>query len=340
MKTKFIFPYYLKKEEYKYWNLYSDDFLNYFFVKNLDYDKIVYFHPEEPNKLINDHNFYNNLSNLLSHNNVELEIWLGNYEKRDERIINWPYFLTNFSYYFYQLCHIKHNYMNFDRGYVFLNRRSRLHRAIMIDKIYEYNLQNFGYISWHNIGFDSYGSFNLYKFNYFNNEIKQFDNLYSNDFENQENGFCINFNEYFKGLVNLVAETNCDIKDISEKTWFTILHNKPFLILGSKGINHTLVDLGFELYDEIFDYSFDFEENLEIKTTMIAENLIKLKYLDLNRVYEKLYPKINYNRNVLINIIKNQKLVPNKFYEYLETSSDEDKYYLNLYKTKIDCCYE
>ena len=44
---------------------------------------------------------------------------------------------------------------------------------------------------------------------------------------------------------------------ITEKTWKPIVFKKPFLVWGGKGIHTKLKELGFELYEELFDYSFD-----------------------------------------------------------------------------------
>lgn len=337
MKTKFIFPYYLPSNEHQYWKLYSQEFLDHFFIKNLNYDKIVFFHPEEPDKIIYDKEFFSNLKETLNKHSVELELWIGNYEtKLDSCVINWPSIWIYYSYFFYQSCHLKVIPNKFDKGYVFLNRRSRLHRSLMIDKLYQCNLQDFGHISWHGINKDSFGTLNNYQFKFFNNSIKTFDDLVSTKEENTRFGFCINFQEYFSGFVNLISESEYQIKDISEKTWFSILHRKPFMILGVKGVHRILEDMGFELYNEIFDYSFDFEDDLNTRIDMIAANLQKLQHIDLDQTYQKILPKIEYNRNVLMNIIKNKLLIPEKFYQYLSTETGSNKYYLNLYNEKIN----
>lgn len=44
----------------------------------------------------------------------------------------------------------------------------------------------------------------------------------------------------------------------SEKTFRPILHFQPFVIWGQKGSNHYLKELGYRLYDDWFDLSFDF----------------------------------------------------------------------------------
>jgi hypothetical protein len=47
----------------------------------------------------------------------------------------------------------------------------------------------------------------------------------------------------------------------SEKTYKPILHLQPFLIWGQRGCNRYLEDMGYKLYTDWFDYSFDDEPN-------------------------------------------------------------------------------
>jgi len=48
---------------------------------------------------------------------------------------------------------------------------------------------------------------------------------------------------------------------ITEKTFKYLLFNRPIIIWGQPGVNHYLKDLGFKLYDNYFDLSFDFIKN-------------------------------------------------------------------------------
>jgi hypothetical protein len=63
--------------------------------------------------------------------------------------------------------------------------------------------------------------------------------------------------EYYQTNCDLVLESTIDTLFITEKTWKPIVFKKPFLVWGSQGLHAKLKDLGFELYDELFDYSFD-----------------------------------------------------------------------------------
>ena len=63
--------------------------------------------------------------------------------------------------------------------------------------------------------------------------------------------------EYYQSNCDLVLESTIESLFITEKTWKPIVFQKPFLVWGGQGIHAKLKDLGFELYDELFDYSFD-----------------------------------------------------------------------------------
>jgi len=63
--------------------------------------------------------------------------------------------------------------------------------------------------------------------------------------------------EYYQTNCDLVLEATIDTLFITEKTWKPIVFKKPFLVYGGKGIHTKLKELGFELYEELFDYSFD-----------------------------------------------------------------------------------
>jgi len=56
----------------------------------------------------------------------------------------------------------------------------------------------------------------------------------------------------------LVNDQNSTSLFYSEKTFRPILHFQPFVIFGQKEANHRLKDLGYKLYDDWFDLSFDF----------------------------------------------------------------------------------
>jgi len=60
-----------------------------------------------------------------------------------------------------------------------------------------------------------------------------------------------------KAWLEIVSESCVNSLFLTEKTVKPLVNLKPFVIQGARGQHQALADLGFELYDEIFDYSFD-----------------------------------------------------------------------------------
>jgi len=86
---------------------------------------------------------------------------------------------------------------------------------------------------------------------------------------------------------------------MTEKTWKPIVYKRPFLLLGVPEINQTLKDLNFELYDEIFDYSFDNEPDDLKRLHMFWEQIDRYINLDpkiFNDKLKVLDEKLEHNR--------------------------------------------
>ena len=83
--------------------------------------------------------------------------------------------------------------------------------------------------------------------------------------------------EYLQSNIDLVLEADIDTLFITEKTWKPIVFKKPFIIYGGKGIHSKLEELGFKLHIELFDYSFDNEDN---RLDLICEQVNK--YIDMH----------------------------------------------------------
>jgi len=59
----------------------------------------------------------------------------------------------------------------------------------------------------------------------------------------------------------------------SEKTFKPIFEFQPFVIWGQPGANHKLKDFGYEIYDDWFDLSFDWEEDDITRCQMLVESV-------------------------------------------------------------------
>ena len=75
-------------------------------------------------------------------------------------------------------------------------------------------------------------------------------------------------------------------------------------MVGATNINHKLQDLGFKLYDEIFDYSFDLEENNLKRLKMFwiqIERYLNFDVREFEKELEKINDKLIHNRKSFMN---------------------------------------
>ena len=110
--------------------------------------------------------------------------------------------------------------------------------------------------------------------------------------------------EWLESEIDLVCETHQIRRwHFSEKTCKPLGFCKPFLVIGCVGWHKIFEKLGFKLYDELFDYSFDEIESfryrheaiiIQIKSILeMDENILKKKLLDIE-------DKIYYNKRLLL----------------------------------------
>jgi hypothetical protein len=141
--------------------------------------------------------------------------------------------------------------------------------------------------------------------------------LLSDDFVTKLDSFLIP-TEYNQSLFHVVTEATHKSNFITEKTMIPTLLKKPYIVLGKEGFNSKLVELGFQLYDEVFDYSFDSESDIFKRTEMFVNNvnkISKMDYLDLKSMYHTLLPKIIHNYNRAIEISKDHSYIPDTIKE-------------------------
>jgi hypothetical protein len=84
---------------------------------------------------------------------------------------------------------------------------------------------------------------------------------------------------YCRGVIDIVTESRIDKDEfyLSEKTNKPLLAHKPFLVVGAPGYHKWLKEeRQIELYDELFDYSFDDEPDYIKRVDGIVDNLERL----------------------------------------------------------------
>ena len=172
--------------------------------------------------------------------------------------------------------------------FISLNNKGHVHRCMLIDHLARHNLLDKGIVTHHN-----FMTTHNYPFKYYDGSIRTIDD----DFATKLDSFLLP-EQFHDSFLHVVGEATTSVNIISEKTLIPILLKKPFISLGKEGFNKCLTDLGFELYTELFDYSFDNETDTESRASMVADNVNSIVGKDYNKLYELIKHKIlhNYNR--------------------------------------------
>jgi len=282
---------------------------------------------------------YNYFLNNVDPSLLNLEIWKTFWLNRthNETLLN-----NNF----YKLINVEKYKYNFTKPFATFNGKSRFYRTMLIDKLYENNLNNEGVITYHHN--ENYIDL-TYQPKYYKNQTLKINDNYIKNYSSYE------FDKaYLNSFLHIPTESSTQTFVLSEKTATPILCKLPFLTVGSVGYHQELKSLGFELYDEIFDYKFDNEENIEKRIDMIIDNIkfvVDNKHR-LKKLYKKIKPKLEFNRNKALEIISDYNIIPNsikKHYENLKKITDIvgeekelidiSKYFKNFKMPKKDYIY-
>lgn len=240
-----------------------------------------------------------------------------------EDIIFWG---THFFNYVYM--HLSGNKVNnpstytpkeFKHKFISLNNRSHIHRCTFIEEMAKQNLLDKGIVTW----IAHLNENSDYPYQYFDGNKRTLNDGFIEHLDSYHLPI-----EYSESLFELITESTPHIQFITEKTIRNLLHKKPFVILGAKGIHKTLVDLGFKLYDEVIDYSFDDIDDLKLRTEMYVNNVHNILRYDPQELYDILLPKLLYNYHRAMSIVTDKSLIPTEFREYAEK---HDPAYIRIY---------
>lgn len=206
-----------------------------------------------------------------------------------------------------------------DYKYKFISmvKRPRDYRCEIMDILCKENLFEGNAISWF---YDEF--YTSYTFKHWKPQIMQLDK----EFLQTSDQMCVP-EEYYTSFAQLVTEADVDKSVfVSEKTVIPLLLGKPFAAAAPAGFHETLKETGFELYDEIFDYSFDKEIDKTKRWTMLIDNFVQLQkesYSNLKLLANKLKDKILYNQHTMKNFATNLDIMP-----------DMAKHAYKIYKSK------
>lgn len=198
--------------------------------------------------------------------------------------------------------------------FISLNNAAHYHRCVFIDILAKHDLIKLGAISWRDVmrQYDdsraklSEGTLesihaNVYSFKYWNpvriilDQALDGTSVIPNQYQIPD--------QYHNSFMQIVTEATIDRFFLTEKTATPLFYNKLFLVVGSRYFHRSLKQLGFELYDELFDYTFDCEESIELRAEGIAQNLNKLRDKtteELEQILLSVSDKITRNRKLAV----------------------------------------
>ena len=102
-------------------------------------------------------------------------------------------------------------------------------------------------------------------------------------------------------FISIVTESLADKYTLflSEKIWKPISCGHPFMVLGNKGVLKQLKEFGFKTFDKWFDESYDNEEEMNVRSEMIINEIEKFKNKtvdELKQIRNEMYEICEHNR--------------------------------------------
>lgn len=179
-----------------------------------------------------------------------------------------------------------------EHPFITMNKAPKVHRAIMMDMLAKHDLIDKGIVIWREPCL-------YYQYEHWEEKILLVDQ--KEQFVSQETlppGYANTF-------AQLITESDEYLFFLTEKTSMALFFNKPFLVAGSKHFHRLLKEMGFLLYDELFDYSFDEIENVKDRYDMLAQNFIKYAQktpAELKKLYDQVFEKCVYNKKLAIKL--------------------------------------
>lgn len=197
---------------------------------------------------------------------------------------------------------IKPDQTIFQHPFLNMNCRSHVHRCALIDELAKRDLISKGKVSWH----DHLQENQNFEFKYFDRKNKL---RLGDDFEHKLDSFLLP-DCYYDTFMVLATEATTKAHFTTEKTVMPLMLKKPYLVLAGKGYNKVLFEMGFQPYDEIFDYGFDDIDDLYERTSMAVENVQRIISMDWSQLYDKIKYKLEHNQKLALDFSKNCSLIP------------------------------
>jgi len=233
---------------------------------------------------------------------------------------------------------------NIDYLYITFVNQPKPWRCHLMDLLAKANLIHRGAIAWRDVmrHFDSTRTDivneSTYDWKYW---VPKKMTLTSNDnFDHSSPDWWILPAHYSHAFMQIVPECSDEVFLISEKTAVPLLFNKLFLVVGPKNYHANVKDMGFKLYDKIFDYSFDSEDDSELRYEGLVQNVNKYRdksMQELEQLIQSVKDKISYNRT---HALKLARTMPVEWAKLVDQSWAEvnDEYLTSIVINNLTAC--
>jgi hypothetical protein len=129
------------------------------------------------------------------------------------------------------------------------------------------------------------------------------------DYPNHQNDVFSNLkyttkSHYTDTIFNIITETTFenDQLNLTEKSFKAMANCHPYLVIGDAGVNQHIKNLGFELYEDLIDYSFDSIEDNQIRLNQALKEvrkIYKMGKIEIIDWYKNNIEKIEKNKSKL-----------------------------------------
>jgi hypothetical protein len=85
---------------------------------------------------------------------------------------------------------------------------------------------------------------------------------------------------------------------LTEKTFKPIKHGQPFVIVGPPGSVAQVKKMGYAVFDDQIDHSYDLEVNNTQRWIMVRKELERLNSVNLAQLFENCRDQVIYNQDM------------------------------------------
>jgi len=259
------------------------------------------------------------------------ESWFSPEERKLE-VKNWPFVLSNTSFYYHQNpnshmqpLYFAGNKTKFRNNYfLFKIRRPRPYRQALLFRLNEEKLLDKADWSWlEKSNFDSNNVSNIlasYNLNINIESVEQLFNQFPHPLQDEPSGTFDsvsswtdrNSSSYQNSYFYVCTETytHGDYKSVTEKVCKPMVNYMPFLFMSFPGALRLLRELGFQTFSPFIDESYDDEPNEARRLDMIfneIKRLCSMNKQEIHNWYWSMKDILVHNKNLILNYYKEDR---------------------------------